>query len=114
MVEEEEKYKNDDAIVRERDEAKNILEEQIYLYKNKASSVDDSVKKEMNAVINNYETWLTNNVNEDKETYMDKIKELHDKMSLFESTSTEKHFNKANASDEEDDGIPEPKIDEID
>ena len=111
MVEEAEQYKNEDAMVRERVEAKNSLEGQIYEYKNKES--DNEEKKR---VIREYENWLSNNTNETKEVYMDKIKELHDKMAAFESSSTEKSdFNKETTTKvEEDNGIPEPKIEEID
>jgi L1 cell adhesion molecule like protein len=110
MVEEAEQYKNEDAMVRERVEAKNSLEGQIYEYKNK-----DTDNEEKKRVIREYENWLSNNTNETKEVYMDKIKELHDKMSAFDSSSTEKSdFNKETTKVEEDNGIPEPKIEEID
>jgi L1 cell adhesion molecule like protein len=110
MVEEAEQYKNEDAMVRERVEAKNSLEGQIYEYKNK-----DTDNEERKRVIREYENWLSNNTNETKEVYMDKIKELHDKMSAFDSSSTEKSdFNKETTKVEEDNGIPEPKIEEID
>lgn len=111
MVEEAEKYKNEDAQVRERIEAKNSLEEQIYQYKSKALNVDSSVKNKISSIIQEFDTWLSDNINEKKETYMDKIKELHDKMMEFENSSNSEPMPNKKMPEE---NIPEPSIEEID
>jgi L1 cell adhesion molecule like protein len=109
MVEEAERYKNEDAQVREKVEAKNNLEEQIYQYKNKLSPEDDSAKKQ---IINEFMDWISNNNNEEKEVYLNKMKELHEKMSKFDIPSTNNpDVSKGSKEENVDD---EPKIEEID
>jgi heat shock protein 1/8 len=117
MVEEAEKYKNEDIMVKERIDAKNSMEEQIYQIKNKSSSIaDESLQKQLNKIVSEYETWHYNNPNETKETYEEKTKEMKDKVTELTSSSsnekpTEDYPSKQPVPEETVDG---PKIEEID
>lgn len=86
MVEEAERYKNDDLIVKERVEAKNKLEEQIYNIKSKGTSSDEKdnidvdVKVSLIELADKHESWLSANPAETKEAYEEKTKELMDEV----------------------------------
>jgi L1 cell adhesion molecule like protein len=126
MVEEAERYKNDDEELRSRIEAKNRMEEQIYQLKStnssKDSQLDDATKKSIDKIIEEYEDWHTDNPSASKEEFEAKSKEMMDAVSKFstgagagagagpESTSFDpSSFNKEPVN--EDDG---PAIEEID
>lgn len=82
MVEEAEQYKNDDLLMKERVEAKNKLEEQIYIIKGKGTPTDDKDPISMDVKVNllelagKYEEWLSGNSTETKDVYEAKTKEL--------------------------------------
>lgn len=82
MVEEAEQYKNDDLLMKERVEAKNKLEEQIYVIKGKGTPTDDKDPISMDVKVNllelagKYEEWLSENSTETKDVYEAKTKEL--------------------------------------
>jgi L1 cell adhesion molecule like protein len=76
MVEEAERYKNEDAEVKDRIDAKNRMEEQIYQLKSNIEKMPDVVKKEMNEVVDKYQDWYDDNLNASKETYENKVKEM--------------------------------------
>lgn len=82
MVEEAEQYKNDDLLMKERVEAKNKLEEQIYIIKGKGMPTDDKDHISMDVKVNllelagKYEEWLSANSSETKDVYESKTKEI--------------------------------------
>jgi L1 cell adhesion molecule like protein len=87
MVEEAERYKNDDEELRSRIEAKNKMEEQIYQLKStnssKDSQLDDATKKSIDKIIKEYEDWHTDNPSASKEEFEAKSKEMMDAVSKF-------------------------------
>jgi len=108
MVEEAERYKTEDAEIRDRVDAKNRMEEQIYQLKSNNDKSPDSVKTDVEAVINKYQEWHTDHPSESKETYEAKVAEMRVEVeALLGSAST----NKEASVESEDDG---PKIEEID
>lgn len=122
MVEEAERYKNDDEELRARIEAKNRMEEQIYQLKStnssKDSQLDDATKKSIDKIIEEYESWHTDNPSASKEEFEAKSKEMVDAVSKFSggaSTGTSaSSFDPSSFTKEpvnEDDG---PEIQEID
>jgi L1 cell adhesion molecule like protein len=79
MVEEAERYKADDDLVKERIEAKNKMEEQLYQHKTKYNDEkNDMIKAAMGDTIKKYDDWLFENANEQKEVYEEKTKEMND------------------------------------
>ena len=78
MVEEAEKYKNEDTEVKERIEAKNKMEEQIYQAKSSCSNMDSSVKDQVLSKLNEFQEWHSNNQSASKEDYEAKMKEMGD------------------------------------
>jgi L1 cell adhesion molecule like protein len=122
MVEEAERYKNDDEELISRIEAKNRMEEQIYQLKStnssKDSQLDDATKKSINKIIEEYEEWHTNNPSASKEEFEAKSKEMVDSVSKFSAGSSSgpntSSFDPSSFTKEpvnEDDG---PEIQEID
>ena len=86
MVEEAERFKAEDAEMKEKIEAKNQLEEQIYRAMGSyASSKDISqdLKDEYKNKITNYRDWLNDNPNASKEDYEKQSKELGDYVAEF-------------------------------
>jgi len=124
MVEEAEKYKNEDNELREKIEAKNNLESYLYQIKNTlnddknelTSKLNDKVKKQVLDKISEVEQW-TFQPNLVKEDYVSKQKELEDLFTKFmqnigsqQESSSENNKNDDEGSDHEH----EPKIEEID
>ena len=111
MVDEAEKYKNEDAEVRDRIDAKNRMEEQIYSAKKSADSLNDDAKKQFAKIIQTYEDWHTNHPSESKETYESKSKHMMEEISplLSQESKTFDDIKKPPVST--DDG---PTIEEID
>jgi L1 cell adhesion molecule like protein len=108
MVEEAEKYKNEDAEIRDRVDAKNRMEEQIYQLKSNNDKSPEHVKADMDAVITKYQDWHTDHPSESKETYEAKVAEMKAEVeALLGSTGV----NKEAPVESEDDG---PEIQEID
>jgi len=103
MVEEAEKYKSEDDAVKERIEAKNKLEEQIYQAKSSCANMDSSVKDKALAKLNEFQEWHSNNQSASKEDYEAKMKEMGDFIGGLAS--------EAKPPGQEEDG---PKIEEID
>lgn len=103
MVEEAEKYKNEDAEVKERIEAKNKMEEQIYQAKSSCANMDSSVKDKALSKINEFQEWHSNNQSASKEDYETKMKEMGDFIAGLASNPP--------PPEEQEDG---PKIEEID
>jgi L1 cell adhesion molecule like protein len=117
MVEEAERYKNEDEKLRERIEAKNRMEEQIYQLKSTNSSADnkmnDDAKKKIDGIIKEYEEWHTENPSASKEEFEEKSKEMIDAVKNATPTNTDETngTSKTVHTEEEEDG---PKIEEID
>jgi len=122
MVEEAERYKNEDNEVRERVEAKNNLE--AFLYQMKSSLTDDkneqtklldeTMKKQLLEKITEIEKWC-NEETRTKEEYQEKQKELETFLSnsanVKEPAKSNSNFNSNSENKEE---TYEPKIEEID
>jgi L1 cell adhesion molecule like protein len=119
MVEEAEKYKNEDEEMREKIDAKNNLEGQLYQVKNTMNGADckmsDDDKKIINDKISEIEEW-TFNSSYQKSDYEAKQKELQDLFIKMMATSSASGSVDSGTSKmpipEEDDF--EPKIEEID
>ena len=117
MVEEAEKYKNDDEEQRARIEAKNKMEEQIYQLKSTNSSaenkVDPDTKKKIDEIIKEYEDWHTNNPGAAKEDFDAKAKEMIDDVTSATANAPTNGSDpvKPATADDVDDG---PEIQEID
>jgi molecular chaperone DnaK (HSP70) len=100
MVDEAERYKNEDDELKARIDAKNRMEEQIYQLKNTNSGTDNKVdaetKQKINDIIKEYEEWHTNNPGASKDTYEEKSKEMLDSVSkITVNKSTEPDLKKA-------------------
>jgi len=124
MVEEAERYKNEDNELREKVEAKNNFENHLYQMKNtikddkneltnKLSSTD---KKTITEKINELEEWCAYS-SYSKEEYAEKQKELENLfLNISKNMGNTSSFNSSSASDSET--MPEehyePKIEEID
>lgn len=79
MVEEAERYKAEDDLVKERIEAKNKMEQELYLNKTKYNDEkSDMIKAALGDTIKKYEDWLFENGSEAKEVYEEKTKEMND------------------------------------
>jgi len=117
MVEEAEKYKNEDNEVRERIESKNNLEAFMYQMKNtlnedKTETINESVKQDILNKINETDEWLVKETRT-KEEYQEKQKELQQMMeNMTKSFQAGSVPNKD--TDKGDDINVEPKIEEID
>ena len=114
MVEEAERYKQEDDELRGKVDAKNRMEEQIYQLKNSTSNedgdkMDTDTKKHISEIAKKYEDWHSAHPDESKETYEAKIKEMTDEVTSI--ASTEPSVNKPTVDMNEDNG---PEIQEID
>jgi len=119
MVAEAEKYKNEDEEMREKIDAKNNLEGQLYQVKNTMNGADckmsDDDKKIINDKISEIEEWSFNSSYQ-KSEYEAKQKELQDlfmKMMAASSASGSADSDTSKMPVPEDDNF-EPKIEEID
>lgn len=85
MVEEAERFAKEDTEQKERIEAKNSMEEQIYRAKNNESmkSVDEDIKKKFNDMMGEYESWHLNNPAASKEEFESKTKEMNESIQAF-------------------------------
>jgi len=114
MVEESEKYKEEDDAIRDRVEAKNKLDSFLYQMKN---GLDEKTKELTKDKIKEMEDWVDSHPYETKEVYEDKYKEIEEfianiKVNLSSSDTNNSDFVKPVNVEEED--TFEPKIDEID
>jgi L1 cell adhesion molecule like protein len=119
MVEEAEKYKNEDAEVRDRIEAKNNMENQIYQHKSSVSAFEEPDKTAALDIIKEYEEWHNDNSSASKEEYESKTKQMTEALLPMISKNQQKE-SPMPAADESfekpgnpvsDDG---PQIEEID
>tara|TARA_E500000178_G_C17031393_1_gene760767 strand:- start:11 stop:1927 length:1917 start_codon:yes stop_codon:yes gene_type:complete len=86
MVEEAERFKEDDEKAKELLESRNNFENQIYQFKSTlndekiASLIDESMKEELTKVVDENLSWLENNQAASKEEYDSKIKNFQESM----------------------------------
>jgi L1 cell adhesion molecule like protein len=124
MVEEAEKYKNEDDKLREKIEAKNSLEGYLYHLKNTltddknelTNKLDDTIKRQINDKISEIDSWCQNS-DYTMEEYKAKQSELESfftnmmqNVASSQSSSETPTVNKTKESEE----TYEPKIEEID
>jgi L1 cell adhesion molecule like protein len=85
MVEEAERFAKEDSEQKERIEAKNSMEEQMYRAKNNESmkTVDEEIKKKFNVMMEEYESWHLNNPAASKEEFESKTKEMNEAVQTF-------------------------------
>lgn len=76
MIEEGEKYKEDDMKYKEQTEAKNQLENYVYGLKNSVEKLDEEDKQIVESKCEEVLNWLNDNQTAEKEVYVDKQKEL--------------------------------------
>jgi L1 cell adhesion molecule like protein len=112
MVEEAEKFKESDNLLKEKLESKQRLESQIFQSK---SMITDKLPAEIKESANNFlsekETWLNNNPNAEKSEYDAQIAELTTKMQEFTTSEPSPHQAEKEEEEEEKAG---PHIEEID
>jgi L1 cell adhesion molecule like protein len=123
MVEEAERYKNEDEEMKEKIEAKNNLESLLYQTKSKINSDDnknmsDSDKKDLNDKIREIEEWSYDSSTYTKQDYEAKQKELQDFFVKIaekngSSAGAQQQSHQTSTSTTEEDNF-EPKIEEID
>jgi len=123
MVEEAERYKQEDELIKERIDSKNKMEEQLYQAKSKANEQkDQAVKSLLGEIIKKYDDWLFENPVETKEMYEEKTKEMNDAideiMTMQTGGSNSSNFdpskyNVPNQQSDEDE-FKDVKIEEID
>ncbi len=114
MIQNAEKYKEDDNKARELVESRNDLEN--YLYQVKASANDPNFKDKISSEdasvieenVKSTQEWLNNNSPTDKTEYDDKKSELQ---TVFMPILTRSQENKSETENDDDDG---PKIEEVD
>ncbi|NDH67565.1 MAG: molecular chaperone DnaK [Gammaproteobacteria bacterium] len=85
MVEEAERFAKEDAEQKERIEAKNSMEEQLYRIKsNQAVNVaSEEIKKEYQEIVSEYDTWHLDNPGASKEEFETKTKEMNEAVQTF-------------------------------
>ena len=122
MVEEAERYKQEDDLVKEKIEAKNKMEEQLYQVKSKANDEkDEGVKSLLGEIIKKYDDWLFENPMESKEVYEEKTKEMNDAVAEIASINggssnqfDPSKFNMPETNEYNNDDTKDIKIEEID
>ena len=85
MVEEAERFAKEDADAKERVEAKNSMEEQIYRAKSSEAlkDADEEIKKKYQEMIGEYDTWHLENAGSSKEEFEQKTKEMNEAVQAF-------------------------------
>ena len=85
MVEEAERFAKEDAEQKERIEAKNSMEEQLYRAKSNPVFKDASeeVKTQFQELIGEYDSWHLENAGASKEEFESKTKEMNEKVEAF-------------------------------
>jgi heat shock protein 1/8 len=85
MVEEAERFSKEDAEQKERIEAKNSMEEQIYRAKSPESlkEASEDLKKQYQEMIGEYDTWHLNNPGASKDEFEAKTKEMNGAVATF-------------------------------
>jgi L1 cell adhesion molecule like protein len=112
MVEEAEKFKETDNLLKEKLESKQRMESQIFQSKSMITDkLPTEIKEAANKFISEKETWLADNPNAEKAEYDAQIEEITAKMmELTAATSTTDTEEKEEQTEE----APGPEIEEID
>ena len=123
MVEEAERFKADDDKLREKIESKNKFESYLYQLKSSVSGeLKDKLSQDNKSLIESkiqeYQSWLDNHPNEEKDIYESKQKELENifmdiMKNLSGTNSSEDNVQKPSSNEQEEEHY-EPKIEEID
>lgn len=122
MIDEAEKYKNEDNQLREKIEAKNSLESYLYQVKNMLTDEKNDIsnkltqqeKKQINDKISEIDEWCQGS-NHSKEEYKSKQTELEELFSsLVKSQSSDNFQNNTNNTSQNNENNYEPTIEEID
>ena len=89
MVEEAERFSKEDAEQKERIEAKNSMEEQIYRAKSNPSleKASEDAKNEFKELITEYDSWHLENPGATKEEFETKTKEMNEAVQAFMKTN---------------------------
>lgn len=112
MVNEAEKYKEDDARAKERVEAKNELEN--YLFQVKSSlpqTLPEDVKEKIDGIVKEKLDWMETNMTASTEEYKDLLKETQELITNLTKTSDTRPSEKMPENNARDEG---PTIEEID
>ena len=109
MLREAEQYKEEDDRARERLEARNALETSIYSLKSRVSDGNEDDK----AFVDEALAWLEGNQTAGKDEYVEKKKEVDEKLAAFSAAAG------GSEGEKDDDGVPAevpkgPKIEEVD
>ncbi len=120
MLDEAEKYAENDRIIREKIEAKNSFEG--YIHGVKSSSSTDEFKqnlgedkhKELMDLVTEYTQWLDDNQDATKEEYVSKQKEAEDKILPLIKSAYEKKGNQDSSSTPSVDPTVDPVVEDID
>ncbi len=120
MLDEAEKYAENDRIIREKIEAKNSFES--YIHGVKSSSSTDEFKqnlgedkhKELMDLVTEYTQWLDDNQDATKEEYVSKQKEAEDKILPLIKSAYEKKGNQDSSSTPSVDPTVDPVVEDID
>ena len=119
MLDEAEKYAENDKLIREKIEARNSLES--YLHGVKSSSSSDEFKqnlgedkhKELMSIVTEYTQWLDNNQDVTKEEYTDKQKEAENKLLPIIKLGYEKSNGSVQPEPEQEQRV-DPSVESVD
>ena len=123
MVEEAERFKAQDDLLREKIESKNKFESYLYQLKSSVSGelkdkLAENDKSLIESKIQEYQSWLDNHPSEEKDIYESKQKELEnifmDIMKNVSGTNSSEDNVQKPSSNEQEEEHYEPKIEEID
>jgi L1 cell adhesion molecule like protein len=113
MVEEAERFKEADSLLKEKLEAKQKMESQLFQSKTMITDkLPSDIKEAANAFLSEKEAWLNNNPNAEKSEYEEQITEINTKM--MELTKSVDSTTNPLAEEEEEKEEPGPQIEEID
>ena len=123
MVEEAERFKAQDDLLREKIESKNKFESYLYQLKSSVSGelkdkLAENDKSLIESKIQEYQSWLDNHPSEEKDIYESKQKELENifmdiMKNVSGANSSEDNVQKPSSNEKEEEQY-EPKIEEID
>ena len=123
MVEEAERFKAQDDLLREKIESKNKFESYLYQLKSSVSGelkdkLAENDKSLIESKIQEYQSWLDNHPSEEKDIYESKQKELENifmdiMKNVSGANSSEDNLQKPSSNEQEEEHY-EPKIEEID
>jgi L1 cell adhesion molecule like protein len=114
MVEEAERFKEADGLLKEKLEAKQKLESQIFQSKTMITDkLPAEIKETANKFLSEKEEWLNNNPNAEKSEYEEQIAEITTKMMELTKSDGEPTTHEEKEKEEENEDVG-PQIEEID